>query len=180
MESRVNGGVGHIPEERWQYIQSVIPIACVDVVVVRRPVGHRRVESIGLITRTNPFGSQPIWCHVGGRIDLGETISEAVSRHVRESLTVEADIAPDIQPGYVMQWFPEPASSIYGRDPRKQAVSLCFLVDLPESETPIPGGEALRFGWFTPSESLPEPLWPGTARLVERLLATSRTDRIEG
>lgn len=142
-----------------------MPIACVDFVPVRdAPASGRR--EFGLILRDSPFGR--VWCHLGGRIQRGETIAAAIRRHARESLDADVALPLNPQPDYVYEWFPPeiaPADgTAFGDDPRKHAIGLSFLVQL--EGTALPRGEARDFAWFT---ELPVPLWPGCLTLFERL-----------
>lgn len=158
----------YIPDDLYSQIERNIPIICVDFVPIRR---GQRGREVGLILRESPFGH--VWCHLGGRVRLGETIGDALRRHARDTLGVDINPGPDPQPVFVYQWFPDelrpPADLVTGRDPRKHAVALSFVIDLYEEE-PDPRDEALDFGYF-PIESLPNPLWPGCEHVVHRLVS---------
>jgi ADP-ribose pyrophosphatase YjhB (NUDIX family) len=99
-------------------------------VAVRR--GERGTE-IGLILRESPFGQ--MWCHLGGRVQHGETVGDTIRRHARDTLGVEIDLG---QPVWVYQWFPDElrpqTGLITGHDPRKHAIGLSFVVDLTGEE----------------------------------------------
>lgn len=156
---RQNEGVTYLPDDLYATIEQSVPIVCVDFVPTRG-------DQVGLILRDSPFGR--VWCHLGGRILRGETIAAALRRHAYDTVQVDLALANDPQPGYVYQWFPaevRPDDGLpHGDDPRKHAVGLSFVVDFIGE--PQPRNEAIDFRWFT---TLPEPLWPGTARLLERL-----------
>lgn len=124
---------------------------------------------MGLIERDSPFGR--VWCHLGGRVLRGESIRSAILRHLRDTLSVGAELPPDPQPLDIFQWFPADITPDdvpwYGEDPRKHAIGLSFLIKI-EGE-PAPRNEAVRFAYFDP-RTLPSPMWPGSAKLIARLL----------
>jgi hypothetical protein len=78
---------------------------------------------------------------------------------------------PCDQPDYVYQWFPADIAptdgTAHGDDPRKHAIGLSFVVTV--DGVPSPQNEALDFDYFDVAE-LPEPMWPGSADLLERVL----------
>jgi ADP-ribose pyrophosphatase YjhB (NUDIX family) len=162
-------------DEAWAAVQQAVPIACVDLLPFR-PAGPGTSE-VGLVRRATPFGPDPRWCHMGGRIRYGETLRDALLRHLHETVDgATVELPPDPQPAYVMQWFATPTDRAgdgvaYGWDPRRHAVALCFAVTMAGDPVPVPGGEALEFGWFTIEDvaAMGERLWPGTADLVARL-----------
>jgi ADP-ribose pyrophosphatase YjhB (NUDIX family) len=161
-----------IPGDLYAEIERSIPMVCVDFLLVRRD-GAGQVSEVGLIRRGSPFGE--VWCHLGGRIRFGETVADALRRHMSETVDgAVTDIPDDPQPTLVYQWFPDevaPASTLaFGRDPRKHSVSLCFTLDVDGTPVARAGGEALTFR-FWPVNDLPADLWPGCQPLFERLLA---------
>jgi len=167
----VKNHTDHLPHELYSIIEASVPIICVDIVpVILDEDGE--VDSVGLILRKSPFG--PVWCHLGGRVRYGETVADAIDRHVRETLSdTSAVIDDDPQPDYVYQWFPDavaPRGDLpFGTDPRKHAVALSFALELDGDPLPTEKGEALEFEYF-PVEKLPRPLWPGCEYLIERLV----------
>lgn len=155
-----------LPKELYDRIEQSIPIACVDFVPVRASRAGSR--EIGLILRDSPHGQ--VWCHLGGRIQRGETIADAIRRHARETVGVAPELSLNPQPDYVYEWFPAELAptdgTVFGDDPRKQAIGLSFVVELPPGSRPA--NEALRFEYFPVSE-LPSPIWPGCAELLQRM-----------
>lgn len=153
----------YLPDDVYALIERSMPIACVDFVPMRVTTGGRR--EVGLILRDSPFGH--VWCHLGGRVNRGETIVGALRRHAADTLDVDLDIEPNAQPTYVYEWFPADVAPVddttYGADPRKHAIGLSFVVAL--NGDPKPRNEALDFGYFDLS-ALPAPMWPGSAELV--------------
>lgn len=157
------GIVTFLPDDVYALVERSVPIACVDFVPVRMAPDGRR--EIGLILRDSPFGR--VWCHLGGRVQHGETVVGALRRHARDTLDVGVMVEPNAQPAYVYEWFPPdvaPADGTsHGVDPRKHSIGLSFVVAIEGD--PTPQNEALDFGYFDPA-ALPEPMWPGSAELV--------------
>jgi 8-oxo-dGTP pyrophosphatase MutT (NUDIX family) len=162
-----------MPDDLYTRIERSVPITCVDFVPVRRR-GHG--TEVGLILRRSPFGQ--VWCHLGGRVQHGETLSDAIRRHAHETLGVTVDLGPDPQPVWVYQWFPDElrpqTGLVAGRDPRKHAIGLSFVVDLTGKQ-PEPRDEALDFAYFS-VVALPQPLWPGCEHLIRQLVSQGLTD----
>lgn len=171
MTAGLTSRMPYLPDDLYSQIEKSIPITCVDFVPLR--CGKHGTE-VGLILRESPFGR--VWCHQGGRVQHGETIGDAIRRHALDTLNVEIDPGSDPQPVFVYQWFPEElmpqTGLVAGRDPRKHAIALSFVIDLDGKE-PTPQNEALEFGYF-PIDALPEPLWPGCQHVVRQLAAATR------
>ena len=167
----------------WATVQDSVPILCVDIVPVRRdPEGN--VTDVGFIRRAAPFGDEPVWCHVGGRANLGESLAEAITRHLTETLGAHAgvDVGSDPQPHYVMQYFRQARlgdSLRSGWDPRKHAVALTFVIELPAGVTAVRGGEGTEFRWI-PIELLATmtDTWPGSMTAVLAALTNDSHCRI--
>lgn len=160
------GTVTFLPEDVYVLVERSVPIACVDFVPAR--VAADGGQEVGLILRDSPFGR--VWCHLGGRVQRGETIVGALRRHAGDALDVDLVVEPNAQPAYVYEWFPPDLApsdgTAYGDDPRKHAIGLSFVVELDGD--PTPRNEAFEFGYFDLS-ALPEPMWPGSAELIARL-----------
>jgi ADP-ribose pyrophosphatase YjhB (NUDIX family) len=156
----------HLPADLYGLIEESLPIACVDFIPLR---GVDTVE-VGLILRDSPFGR--VWCHLGGRIQRGETVADALRRHARETVSVELELLSDPQPDYVYQWFPSAVAPTdgtpYGHDPRKHSIALSFVTRFVG--VPFPQNEALDFSFF-PADDLPKDMWPGSEYLIDKLLA---------
>jgi ADP-ribose pyrophosphatase YjhB (NUDIX family) len=156
----------YLPDDLYAQIERSMPIACVDFVLAR-PAGDDRNE-IGLILRESPHGR--VWCHLGGRVEFGETIRDAVRRHAKDTLAVDVRLNLNPQPAYVYEWFPPPVAptdgTAFGDDPRKHAIGLSFIVE-PDG-SPNAQNEALEFRYFG-ADDLPSPLWPGCRDLLRRI-----------
>ncbi len=150
----------------WEKATSRLPIVCVDVLPVQYD-SSQRVSRVGLIRRKWPKSTREVWCHVGGRVWIGETLSEAADRHLRSSLAWSDDPVIADSPYFVNQYFKEEGKG-EGWDPRKHAVASCFTAEFDASQEPCHvGDEALDFRWF-PLDALPPEadIWPGTMAMV--------------
>lgn len=136
------------PPEEWRWLQSVIPIVCVDVLPVRysQSTRQRNVEAVGLILRDTPHQGQR-WCLVGGRLCYGESLLQAVRRQVRETLgaRVRPAIKPRQLPLYVAEYSPSGKGG-FALDPRQHSIGLTYPLEI--RGLPAPRGEAIRFEWF--------------------------------
>jgi ADP-ribose pyrophosphatase YjhB (NUDIX family) len=129
----------------WKRVQDTVPIACCDVVPVRQGE-NGIVEKIGLIYRNTPHQGMR-WCMVGGRMWRNESMAEAITRQLRETLgpAVRFEIDPDRQPDFVVQYFTS-RRSVGFLDPRQHAITLAFVVPIEGDITAM--GEAKSFQWF--------------------------------
>lgn len=141
---------GWLAAEDLAEIRDRLPIVYVDAIPVR--VDHLgRVEKVGLLLRAMPDGtiSRAV---VSGRVLFGETIREALWRHLTKDLGPDADpqlpAAPS--PFTVAEYFPDPARTGF-HDPRQHAVSLAYIV--PCTGTCQPAHDALEFTWLSVSEA---------------------------
>lgn len=142
---------GWLPAEDLSDVRDRVPIVYVDAVPVR--LDHLgRVEKVGLLLRAMPDGtiSRAI---VSGRVLFGETIRDALWRHLTKDLGPDADphVPPSTAPFTVAEYFPDPSRTGY-HDPRQHAVSLAYVVQITGS--PEPQQDALDLSWVTPTEAL--------------------------
>lgn len=162
-----DGGEGQrLRDSDWARATAKLPIACVDVLPVQYGQ-DQRVSRIGLIRRSWPDSDRQVWCHVGGRVLIGETLLTAAERHLRDSLRWRAHPAIAASPYFVNEYFTEPGIG-EGWDPSKHAVASCFLAEFDPTETPRhQGDEAMDFRWFG-LEELPDSseMWPGTMAMI--------------
>ncbi len=142
---------GWLPAEDLSDVRDRVPIVYVDAVPVR--LDHLgRVEKVGLLLRAMPDGtiSRAV---VSGRVLFGETVRDALWRHLTKDLGPEADphLPAGIAPFTVAEYFPDPSRTGY-HDPRQHAVSLAFVVQI--TGDPEPQQDALDLSWVTPGEAL--------------------------
>lgn len=133
--------------KQWRWIQKRVPIACVDVLPIRREVlaGGSRT-TVGLIFRDTPHQRRR-WCLIGGRLIRNESFASAIARELHEALGdgIRFEIEAEPQPIFVAQYFTESRSE-GGHDPRQHAVGVTFCVVL--SGAVRAQGEAIDFKWF--------------------------------
>lgn len=145
-----NTHIGWLSTEELAEIRDRVPLVYVDALPVR--LDHLgRIERIGLLLRAMPDGtiSRAI---VSGRVLYGETIREALWRHLTKDLGPEADpqLPPCPTPFTIVEYFPDPGRSGF-HDPRHHAVSLAYLV--PVHGDVAPPEDALDFTWIPVHEA---------------------------
>ncbi|MGI8575533.1 MAG: DUF4916 domain-containing protein [Egibacteraceae bacterium] len=164
-----------LPEEDLHYVRERVPLVYVDAVPVR--LDHLgQVERVGLLLRVLPDNtlSRAV---VSGRVLYGETIREALWRHLTKDLGPDCDpqLPPSISPFTVVEYFPEPLKSGF-HDPRQHAVSLAYVV--PTNGECRPAQDALEFSWLSVEEvsgpSVATEMSQGHDRLVRLALAHCR------
>ena len=142
---------GWLPAEDLAEVRDRVPMVYVDAVPVRlNHLGH--IERVGLLLRPMPDGtiSRAV---VSGRVLHGETVRDALWRHVTKDLGPDAEplIPPSPQPFTIAEYFPDPSRTGY-HDPRQHAVSLAFVV--PVGHDAAPQQDSLELSWVTPAEAL--------------------------
>ena len=115
-----------------------------------------RAGTVGILLRATPVGeiSRTI---VSGRVRYGETVRDALFRHLENDLGPMAFpmLPPQPVPFTVAEYFPLPGVSAF-HDDRQHAVSLAFVV--PVTGTCEPRQDALEVTWLTPDEAASDAL----------------------
>ena len=132
---------GYLDQEHYELALSLAPMLCIDLLVV-----HGSTGEAALIVRDDSQGDQR-YALVGGGVFRGETLNEAATRHLRETLGegISWSGSFDRVPDALLQYFPYEREG-YGIDARKHSVGLTYLVEI-EGETAV-GGEANQIVWF--------------------------------
>ncbi|MGW8483220.1 NUDIX hydrolase family protein [Microbacterium sp. NPDC055903] len=127
-----------------------LPMLYVEALPVRTD-GSGQVTEVGILLRSTPLGEMTRTI-VSGRVRFGETIRDALFRHVENDLGPMAFplLPPQPLPFAVAEYFPIPGVSAF-HDDRQHAVSLAFVV--PVTGTCEPRQDALEVTWFTPEEA---------------------------
>lgn len=113
------------------------PSVMVDVVLVAKPEGRRRV----LLVRRRKPPFEGFWAIPGGFVEPDEPLEEAARRELREEAGAE--------PMHLEQLhaFGDP-----GRDPRGWTISVTYLARLSDAEAqtfkPKAGSDATEVAWF--------------------------------
>ena len=132
-----------------------LPMLYVEGVPVRTD-GMGQVTEVGILLRATPVGeiSRTI---VSGRVRYGETVRDALFRHLENDLGPMAFpmLPPQPVPFTVAEYFPMPGVSAF-HDDRQHAVSLAFVV--PVTGTCEPRQDALEVTWLTPEEAASDAL----------------------
>ena len=140
-------GAGYVDDpELYARIRRLVPIACIDVL----PVQDGR---LGLIRRDVPGGQG--WNMVGGAVVHGETLADALARHVKSTLGDGVSwTEPDYsRPDALGEYFPDERPG-FGWDPRKHAIATTYCLAL--SGPVDPRNEARDFRWFD-RDTVPPP-----------------------
>lgn len=153
-------------------VRGQVPMVYVEAVPVR--VDHLgRITKVGLLLRAQTDGSISR-AVVSGRVLYGETLRDALWRHLTKDLGPEAgpQLPAGVAPFTVAEYFPDPDRTGF-HDPRQHAVALGYLV--PCDGECAPAQDALDLAWVSPAEavdpSIADELSSGHGRLVRRALA---------
>ncbi|MWC00201.1 DUF4916 domain-containing protein [Agromyces seonyuensis] len=132
-------------------IRGRLPILYVEAVPVRVD-GVGVVTDVGVLLRANQVG-EITRTLVSGRVMYGETVRDALFRHLEKDLGPMAFplLPASPVPVTVAEYFPMPGLSAY-TDARQHAVSLVFVV--PVTGTCEPRQDALEVTWMTPEEAV--------------------------
>ena len=172
-------GDGPQPGPAWlsdielEQIRRRLPLLYVEAVPVRVD-GLGQVTEVGILLRANAVG-QITRTLVSGRVMYGETLREALFRHLEKDLGPMAfpQLPASPVPFQVAEYFPMPGVSPY-TDERQHAVSLAYVV--PVTGTCDPRQDALELTWMTPEEAtsltVSEELEGGRGALVQAAMAS--------
>jgi len=150
-----------------------LPMLYVEAVPVRTD-GVGAVTEVGILLRATPVG-EITRSIVSGRVRYGETIRDALFRHVENDLGPMAFplLPASPVPFTVAEYFPLPGVSAY-HDDRQHAVSLAFVV--PVTGTCEPRQDALEVTWLDPveaaSDALAAEMEGGRGTLIRQALAS--------
>ncbi|MBW8873230.1 MAG: NUDIX hydrolase family protein [Leifsonia sp.] len=172
-------GDGPRPGPAWlsdielEQVRRRLPLLYVEAVPVRVD-GLGQVTEVGILLRANAVG-QMTRTLVSGRVMYGETLREALFRHLEKDLGPMAfpQLPASPVPFQVAEYFPMPGVSPY-TDERQHAVSLAYVV--PVTGTCEPRQDALELTWMTPEEAtsvtVSEELEGGRSALVKAAMAS--------
>lgn len=164
---------GWLSEFELEEARRRLPMLYVEAIPVRTD-GSGVVTEIGILLRSTPLG-EITRTIVSGRVRFGETIRDALFRHVENDLGPMAFplLPPQPLPFTVAEYFPIPGVSAY-HDDRQHAVSLAFVV--PVTGTCEPRQDALEVTWFSPeaagSDAVAAEMEGGRGTLIRQALAS--------
>ena len=143
---------GWLSDDELTEIRRRLPLLYVEAVPVRVD-GLGRVTEVGMLLRAN--GGNITRTIVSGRVLYGETLRDALFRHLEKDLGPMAFplLPASPVPFSVAEYFPWPGESQF-MDARQHAVSLAYVV--PVTGTCDPRQDALEITWLRPSEAASE------------------------
>lgn len=171
--SNANSNPGWLSEVELAEARRRLPMLYVEALPVRTD-GMGLVTQVGILLRATPLGEMTRTL-VSGRVRYGETVRDALFRHVENDLGPMAFPLLPAQPTpfTVAEYFPLPGVSAF-HDDRQHAVSLAFVV--PVTGTCEPRQDALEVTWLSPqeaaSDALAEEMEGGRGTLIRLALAS--------
>lgn len=150
-----------------------LPLLYVEAVPVRVD-GLGQVTEVGVLLRATDVG-QMTRMLVSGRVLYGETIRDALFRHLEKDLGPMAfpQLPASPIPFQVVEYFPLAGISAY-TDERQHAVALAYVV--PVTGTCEPRQDALEVTWMSPAEAassgVSEEMEGGRGALLRAALAS--------
>ncbi|WP_092967640.1 NUDIX hydrolase family protein [Agromyces sp. CF514] len=168
-----NTNPGWLSDLELAEIRGRLPLLYVEAVPVRVD-GLGQVTEVGVLLRANAVGEMTRTL-VSGRVMYGETVRDALFRHLEKDLGPMAFplLPASAVPFTVAEYFPLPGISPF-TDDRQHAVSLAFVV--PVTGTCEPRQDALEVTWMTPTEAasdaVADEMEGGRGLLVRQALAS--------
>ena len=141
---------GWLSEEELVEARRRLPLLYVEAVPVRGD-GLGTGTEVGVVLRVNSAGSMTRTL-VSGRVMYGETLRDALFRHLEKDLGPMAfpQLPASPVPFSVAEYFPLPGITRY-TDERQHSVALAYVV--PVTGTCDPRQDALELTWMTPEEA---------------------------
>jgi hypothetical protein len=141
---------GWLSDDELSGIRQRLPLIYVEAVPVRVD-GMGQVTEVGVLLRVGSAGTIARTI-VSGRVMFGETIRDALFRHLEKDLGPMAfpQLPPSPTPFTVAEYFPTPSITQY-TDERQHAVALAYVV--PVTGTCDPRQDALELTWMSPAEA---------------------------
>ena len=153
----------------WKFVQSSVPVACVDVLPVRFSATRQgKLEAVGLILRDTPQ-KKPQWCLIGGRLLYGESLDRGIRRQMEQTLGphVRSSLRLAQQPLYIAQYSPS-GRKPFSLDLRQHSVALTYAAEFKGETNSSRRGQIVSVVW-TRRASSPPAVWiwptPDRARL---------------
>ena len=146
---------GWLSDDELMSIRMRLPLLYVEAVPVRID-GLGQVVEVGVLLRASSTGEMTRTL-VSGRVMYGETLREALFRHLEKDLGPMAFPQMPLSPVpfSVAEYFPMPGISAFNDD-RQHAVSLVYVV--PVTGTCEPRQDALEVTWLSPAEAVTDEL----------------------
>ena len=164
---------GWLSDDELAEVRRRLPLLYVEAVPVRVD-GTGIVTEVGVLLRANAAGSITRTL-VSGRVMFGESLRDALYRHLEKDLGPMAfpQLPPSPVPFSVAEYFPLPGIGQYV-DERQHAVSLAYVI--PVTGTCDPRQDALELTWMTPQEAASDAVYAemegGRGALLRAALAS--------
>lgn len=164
---------GWLTEGELAETRARVPILYVEAVPVRVDDSGTVIE-VGTLLRGSISGEMTRTL-VSGRVHHGETVRDALTRHLEKDLGPAAlpQLPANIAPFTIAEYFPWPGESRFS-DERQHAVALCYVV--PVSGDCNPRQDALELTWMAPkdaaSDDVVNEMEGGRGALVRQALAS--------
>ena len=141
---------GWLSDEELEEARRRLPLVYVEAIPVRLD-GMGMVTEVGMLLRVNAVGSMSRTI-VSGRVLRGETLRDALYRHLEKDLGPMAfpQLPASPVPFSVAEYLPFPSPTKF-TDDRQHAVALAYVV--PVTGTCDPRQDALELTWMTPEEA---------------------------
>jgi len=168
-----NPNPGWLSEVELAEARRRLPMLYVEALPVRTD-GMGAVTQVGILLRATPLGEMTRTL-VSGRVRYGETVRDALFRHLENDLGPMAFplLPPSPTPFTVAEYFPLPGVSAF-HDDRQHAVALAFVV--PVTGTCEPRQDAFEVMWLSPeeaaSDALSDEMEGGRGTLIRQALAS--------
>jgi len=147
-----------IPDELFHAIQQHMPVACVDLIVLRKNKDNK-IEILLIKRKIHPEIGK--WCVIGGRIIKGESIKDTIERQSKEELGVSVEILKPWSEDAPLLVMSDPVSDV-----QKHFVGLIFPVIIKSGELNMNGPEFSEAKWFE-LDKVPKDLGFGLAHRRE-------------
>lgn len=168
-----NTNPGWLTDVELAQVRRRLPLLYVEAVPVRVD-GLGQVVQVGVLLRAKSTGEMTRTV-VSGRVMYGETLRDALFRHLEKDLGPMAfpQLPASPVPFSVAEYFPLPGLTVF-TDERQHAVSLAYVV--PVTGTCEPRQDALEVTWMTPDEAasatVSEEMEGGRGALLRAALAS--------
>lgn len=131
-------------KEEYDLVIKKTPIPCVNLVILRK--NTNKWEVLLLVRKTGYAKGN--WCIIGGGVGLGESVDEAIQRHVSD-LGIRVKIISPFNPN-----FPVFVDDRDTQDKTKHPICLVFPVKIISGQIREEGEEYKGYKWF-PADNLP-------------------------
>ena len=159
-----------IPDKLFQTIQESMPIACVDLIILRKNK-ENMVET--LLIKRSIYPEIGKWCLIGGRIIKGERISDTINRQAERELGISVNIITPWNETTPIMSLSDPLSDI-----QKHFVVLVYPVIIYTGQIKESGPEFSETRWF-PLDKMPKSLGFAHKQELHSFITTKLNYKIE-